>query len=189
MSSKESLLNEISNEKSIYNIITKRLIMRKFSEGDMEEFYEIVKKNEVGKWLGLGKGMTFEEAEAYLNIIIKHWTKHNFGVWAVLNKTNEEIMGHCGLRYIDDAEDVEIIYLLDPEFWGKGYATEAGNEVIQYAFNFLRLDKLVARVRPDNSMSKKVIDKLGFEYIGDKEYAGRTLSFYKKWLVSYSPLQ
>lgn len=179
MSRKVTLLNEMSNERSNYNINTERLIMRQFSEGDMEEFYEIVKKNEVGKWLGLGKGMTFEEAESYLNEIIKHWTKHNFGVWAVINKANEEIMGHCGLRYIDDTEDIEIIYLLDPKFWGIGYATEAGNEVIQYAFNYLGLDQLVARVRTSNSKSKKVIDKLGFEYIGDREYAGRTLSFYK----------
>lgn len=161
------------------DIITKRLTLRKFSDRDMKKFYEIVKKNEVGEWLGIGKGMSFEEAEAYLNKIIEHWTKHNFGVWAVINKTNEEIMGHCGLRYIDETEDIEIIYLLDPNFWGKGYATEAGNEVIKYAFNNLRIDKLIARVRTGNSKSKRVIDKLGFEYIGDREYAGRTLSFYE----------
>lgn len=179
MSNKETLLNEMSSERSNYNITTKRLIMRKFSEGDLEEFYEIVKKNEVGNWLGLGKGMSFEEAKGYVNEIIKHWTKHNFGVWVVINKANKAIMGHCGLRYIDDTEDIEIIYLLDPKYWGKGYATEAGNEAIQYAFNYLRVDKLMARVRTDNSKSKKVIDKLGFEYIGNREYAGRTLSFYK----------
>jgi len=154
-------------------------MMRLFTKEDIEEFYEIVKKNEVGKWLGLGKGMPFEEAEEYVTKIIKHWAKYHFGVWAVIDKTSEEIMGHCGLRYMDDTEDIEIIYLLDPKYWGKGYATEAGNEVIQYAFNSLQVNKLMARVRTNNSKSKKVMDKLGFEFIGDSEYAGRTLSYYR----------
>lgn len=185
MRGKKTLLNEMSNEKSKYTIISKRIFMRKISKVDLGEFYEILKKNEVGKWLGLGKGMTFQEVERYVNKIIEHWDTHNFGVWAIINKATEEIMGHCGLRFIDDTEDIEIIYLLDPKFWGNGYATEAGNEAVQYAFNCLKVDKLTVRVRTGNSKSKKVIDKLGFEYIDDREYDGRTLSFYKLQLTSY----
>jgi ribosomal-protein-alanine N-acetyltransferase len=179
MSREEIRLTEMSNEKSKEKIITKQFIMRKLTKADIEEFYEIVKKNEVGKWLGLGKGMSFEEAEQYVNKIIKHWTQHSFGVWGVINKSTEEIMGHCGLRYIDDTEDIEIIYLLDPKFWGKGYATEAGNTAIQYAFNSLKVNKLTARVRTNNSKSKKVIDKLGFKFICDRDYDGRLLSYYE----------
>ena len=41
-----------------------------------------------------------------------------------------EIIGHCGLRYVDQKEEeVEIMYLLDPEFWGRGYATEARKSI------------------------------------------------------------
>jgi ribosomal-protein-alanine N-acetyltransferase len=172
-------MNVMSNEIANGEIRIKRIFMRKFTKEDINEFYEIVKKQEVGEWLGIGKGMSFEEAEGYVNKIIKHWTIHNFGVWAVTNESNKEIIGHCGLRYIDDTDDIEIIYLLDPKFWGKGLATEAGNVAVQYAFNSLKVDKLLARVRTNNSKSKNVINKLGFRFIGDREYDGRPLSYYE----------
>jgi [ribosomal protein S5]-alanine N-acetyltransferase len=178
MNREEMRLNMISDEISKGKITTKRIFMRKFSNEDIEEFYEIVKQNEVGEWLGLGKGMSFEETEDYVNKIMDHWKTHNFGVWAVINKSNKEIMGHCGLRYIDETEDLEIIYLLDSKYWGKGFATEAGNAAIQFAFNSLKVNKLLARVRPNNRKSKNVIDKLGFKFIGDSEYNGRILSYY-----------
>jgi RimJ/RimL family protein N-acetyltransferase len=78
---------------------TKRLLLRKFHKEDVKEFYQIVRKHEVGKWLGLRKGMTFSESEDYLNKISDHWASHSFGVWAVTNKMNKDIIGHCGLRY------------------------------------------------------------------------------------------
>lgn len=167
------------HENSQLNINTQRILMRKPSTKDIKEFYEILKKNDVGQWLGIGKGMSFKEAEQYVNQIIKHWKQHNFGVWALINQSTEEMMGHCGLRYIDDTKDIEIIYLLDPKFWGNGYATEAGNAAKQFASNYLNIQNLIARVRTNNSKSKKVIDKLGFKFICDRDYNGRSLSYYK----------
>jgi ribosomal-protein-alanine N-acetyltransferase len=169
----------VDNEIGTEEISTERIFMRKFKKEDMDEFYEIVKKHEVGEWLGLGKGMSFEESEDYINRIIKHWTLHNFGVWAVTHKSNKEILGHCGLRYINNTEDIEIIYLLDPVFWRKGIATEAGNAAVQYAFNILKIDKLLARIRPNNNRSKNVINKIGFKFIGDRKYDDRILSYYE----------
>lgn len=179
MSRGKTRLTMLGKKVSIEKIITDRLIMRKLTKDDIPAFYEIVKKNEVGKWLGIGKGMSFNEAEQYVNNFIKHWKSNEFGVWGLINKSDEKIMGHCGLRYIDNTEDIEIIYLLDPNYWGKGYATEAGNIAVELAFNTLKVKKLVARVRTNNSKSKKVIDKLGFTFIGDKEHDNRTLSYYE----------
>jgi [ribosomal protein S5]-alanine N-acetyltransferase len=171
--------NSISFEYKFEEINTDRVSLRKFNKGDAEEFYEIVKKHEVGEWLGLGKGMTFNESENYLNMILHHWSKHNFGVWAVINKFSKDMMGHCGLRYMTDTNDVELIYLLDPKFWGQGIATEAGEAVVQYAFHSLNVDTLYTRVRINNSRSKNVIKKLGFTFIENKELDGRILSHYK----------
>lgn len=160
-------------------ITTNRLMMRKFTSEDVEEFSEIANKDEVGQWLGLGRGMSFTEAEEYMSKMIAHWNSHHFGVWAITDKSNKEIIGHCGLRYIDDSEDIEIIYLLDPKHWGQGFATEAGSAAVQYAFHSLRVKKLLARVRKNNRKSKNVINKLGFKFTGDREYNGRVLSYYE----------
>ena len=60
---------------------------------------------------------------------------------------------------------------LCPEFWGKGYATEAANAVIDYAFGQLHAEGLFAGHNPKNTVSGKILTKLGFEYIGDEFYA------------------
>lgn len=160
-------------------IFTDRFIMRKFEEKDIKKLYEIVKKKEVGEWLGKGKGMSFKEAKDYLDRILSHWSTYNFGVWAILNLSNNEIMGHCGFRHIDNTGDIEIIYLLDPKYWGLGIATEAGKIAIKHTFPVLNVHKLTARIRFNNSKSKDVIGKLGFKFIGDKIYNGRMLSYYE----------
>ena len=60
---------------------------------------------------------------------------------------------------------------LRPKYWGKGYATEAANAVIDYAFHHFHADGLFAGHNPKNVVSRKVLLKLGFVYIGDKFYA------------------
>ncbi|PEB51404.1 GNAT family N-acetyltransferase [Bacillus pseudomycoides] len=162
------------------NIVhTKRIFMRKPSIEDIDEFYEIVKNNEVGKWLAVSRGMSRKEAEQYVGQFISHWEKNGFGVWFLFNHITGEMIGHCGLRYMDGTEDVEIMYLLDPKCWGNGYATEAVHASIQYAFQDLKVKKVVARIKLVNEKSKNVLEKVGFKYIKDVDYDGRQLSYYE----------
>ncbi|WLR42316.1 GNAT family N-acetyltransferase [Bacillus carboniphilus] len=172
-------IDHICNNKGNEIINTERIYMRKFVQEDINMFSKIVQKDEVGKWLGLGKGMSYEESTSYINRIIEHWEVHNIGVWALISKSTNEMLGHCGLRYIDDSQEIELIYLLDPKYWGKGIATEAGNAAVQYAFHSLKVKKVFARVRTNNSHSKNVLHKLGFTFIGDQQHHNRILSYYR----------
>ncbi|MGG2093384.1 GNAT family N-acetyltransferase [Bacillus sp. S13(2024)] len=161
-------------------ISTDRLYMRKLSLEDIDDIYEIVKKDEVGKWLASSKGMTKEETKIYVEKFVNHWNQYGFGVWAILDNVTKKIIGHCGLRYIDEKEeDIEIMYLLDPECWGKGYATEAANASIHYATNSMKIKKLIARIKVANAKSSKVLETLGFEFTGNKDYPGKQLSHYE----------
>ncbi|MED1597256.1 MULTISPECIES: GNAT family N-acetyltransferase [Bacillus] len=164
---------------NVKSMNTKRLYMRKPRLEDVDAFYQIVKNNEVGKWLAISRGMSPEETEQYIGKFIAHWNEHNFGVWLIFNPITREMMGHCGLRYIDGTEDLEIMYLLDPKFWGKGYATEAAHASIQYAFHDLKVKKLTARIRIANEKSKNVLEKAGFKYTHDVDFDGHQLSYYE----------
>ncbi|PEY37557.1 GNAT family N-acetyltransferase [Bacillus cereus] len=164
------------NEKSIR---TERLFMRKPILEDIDAFYQIVKNDEVGRWLAVSREMSKEETKQYVGKIIEHWNVNGFGVWFLFHKTTEELIGHCGLRYMDGTEDVEIMYLLDPKFWRNGYATEAAHASIQYAFHDLKVQKLTARIRITNEKSKNVLEKVGFTYTHDVNYDGRQLSYYE----------
>ena len=62
----------------------------------------------------------------------------------------------------------EIGFILHPDHWSKGYATEALEAVIPFVFERLPVDKLVADVDPRNEASLRVLGKLGFVEVGRK---------------------
>lgn len=97
------------------------------------------------------------------------WSTYNFGVWRIVNISNNEIMGHCGFRHIDNTEDIEIIYLLDTKYWGQGFATEVGRAVIQYAFTILNLDKVTARVRINNRSQRMLLTSSDLNLLAKKD--------------------
>ncbi|GAE29342.1 GNAT family N-acetyltransferase [Halalkalibacter hemicellulosilyticus] len=160
-------------------IETERLILRELSTSDIQNVYEIVRQDLVGLGLRAGKGMSLKETAKYVNKFLEHWDRFGFGVFGLLDKTTGTFVGHCGLRYIEGTNDVEILYALESNQWGKGYATEASKASIRYAFEILKVSKLTARVKLANYRSKKVIERMGFEYLYDKNNNGIELSYYE----------
>ncbi len=160
-------------------ICTKRLFMRKPSIEYVDQFYNILKKEPVGKWLAKSRGMSKEEANDYIRNLILHWEQYNFGVWLLFNSETGKLLGHCGLRKIDETGQIEIMYLLDPEYWGNGYASEAAKASIQYAKEMMNVKRITARVKVANENSKKLLRNLGFIYTHEVDYSGRLLSYFE----------
>ncbi len=90
--------------------------------------------------------------------------------WPIFELASEELIGCCGLRPHGEKQ-YEIGVHLRPKFWRQGYAVEAAKAVIQYAFDVLQADILFAGHHPQNVASRRVLEKLGFAYIGDEFYA------------------
>lgn len=95
--------------------------------------------------------------------------EHQVQYWPVFELKSDELIGCCGLRPYNESQ-YEIGFHLRPKFWGQGYAVEAANAVIDYAFTVLQAEGLFAGHNPNNTASKKVLVKLGFSYIGDEFY-------------------
>lgn len=104
-----------------------------------------------------------------LNKEIDNDKKYHVQYWPVFDITSDELIGCCGLRPYAEKE-YEIGIHLRPEFWGRGYAIEAMNAVINYAFMVLKADHLFAGHNPNNTASKKLLNALGFVYIRDEFY-------------------
>lgn len=104
-----------------------------------------------------------------LNKEISNNSEHHVQYWPVFELAAGELIGCCGLRP-HGVNEYEIGFHLRPEFWGQGYAIEAANAVIRYAFSVLKAEKLFAGHNPKNIASQKVLCKLGFTYIGDAFY-------------------
>ncbi len=95
-----------------------------------------------------------------------HWAKHGFGVWAVEEPGDGRIIGQCGLNTLDaiGSDDVEILWALARAWWGRGLATEAATATLGYAFDTVRLSRVVALAHPCNAASRRVMEKLRLTY-------------------------
>lgn len=96
-----------------------------------------------------------------------------FGLWALRPAARHAILdssmlgtallGTAGLRPLDDSEDaeIEIVYSLEPDRWGHGYAAEAAVAILDYAFEVLGLGRVLAEIDRDNAASEAVARRLG----------------------------
>ena len=162
-----------------YEIYTDRLILRQFKEEDYETYYNILNQEQVSVWLGDRKRKTKQDIINILENYERSWNKNNFGVFAVIEKESQQLIGHCGIRILGRSLDIELLYAFDPSFWGKGYATESANAVAKWAREELKLNGLVAIVYSDNEKSCNVLEKVGFRYKGIQNYFGSKLSLYE----------
>lgn len=93
-------------------------------------------------------------------------------------KDNKEFIGLVTLDLHHDGVSTEISYQFLPNFWGCGYALEVVQEVINYAFNELRLEKLVAETQTANKSSIKLLKKLGMALDKNVERFGKEQSIF-----------
>lgn len=160
-------------------INSKRLLLRRLRPEDYEDYCEILMQREVTRWLGSGKDNTRENIKAVMNRFEKLWDENGYGVWGVVNKESNELIGHCGFLPIANSSDIELLYAFSPKSWGHGYATEAAEASVDHAKNYYKWNDIVALAYHDNTSSVKVLNKLGFKYIEDQEHFGAKLAYFK----------
>lgn len=90
---------------------------------------------------------------------------HGIQYWPIFLRSTDEHVGCCGLRpYRPEQRIYELGFHLRPEHWGRGYASEAARAAIAYAFDTLRATALFAGHHPQNTASRRLLEKLGFRY-------------------------
>jgi RimJ/RimL family protein N-acetyltransferase len=105
---------------------------------------------------------------------INSYRKNGFGRWAVVLKETSQVIGICGLIWLDaDIGRVpEIGYMFNRAFWHKGYATEAAISCIKYAFDKLGFDEVFSIIRDSNFAAMNVAIKSGMFVRGRHKYEG-----------------
>ncbi|WP_203249226.1 GNAT family N-acetyltransferase [Sporosarcina beigongshangi] len=93
---------------------------------------------------------------------------HDLSVFAVEDKESNEIIGAAGFNITGSVSHVELIYHFSKKSWGKGFATEAASACIEIARNHGKVQVITASASPENRGSLKVLEKVGFTFIGMK---------------------
>ncbi len=162
---------------------TKRLILKTHELSDLDNLVALRSDPDVMKYIGDGTPHTEEQVKRFLRVAILYQEKHGIGFCSVFEKENGEFIGQAGLfhvGYYDEQPDIEVAYRLHKKYWGKGYATELAKALIQWGFQHLSVNKLIAATEPENIASQKVLKKAGLDFRGKKKWHdGRELFLYE----------
>lgn len=162
-------------------IETKRLYMREMKQDDFDSLCKILQDEKV--MYAYEGAFNDDEVQEWLDRQIERYHKWNFGLWAVILKENDEMIGQCGLTMQPwkDEEVLEIGYLFQYKYWHQGYATEAAKACKKYAFNILKADEVCSIIRDTNIPSQNVAIRNGMtkkdEYT--KHYKGIDMPHYR----------
>lgn len=85
--------------------------------------------------------------------------------WLVFNKDTDDVLGDIGVYSIVDNKIGEMAWYFDPNFWGNGYAFEAGQRVLTYMFDELQFTRLSEQPKAQNDRSRRLAERLGFSLI------------------------
>lgn len=157
---------------TISTLTTQNLTLRAFSEQDAEAMYHILSGQDVLRYFPTTQPPTLPQVQKMIDRLLKHWEKHGYGLWAVELRETGDLVGRCGLQYIPETDEIEIDFILGRQFWGQGFATEAGKASLQFGFEELNLTSIVGIVHVDNLASQRVLQKLGMHLTETKEYFG-----------------
>ncbi|MDN4492709.1 GNAT family N-acetyltransferase [Ureibacillus aquaedulcis] len=138
-----------------------RLLIRKFIIDDVEEVYEYSSNPLVMKYIPEGV-MTEEETR---NFILEN-IGDNAKKFAVILKDENRLIGHLEFFKYFGNHTYEIGWVLNPNYYNQGFATEAAHTVLDYGFSRLKLHRIIATCQPENIASYRIMEKIGMRREG-----------------------
>jgi len=141
---------------------TERLILRGFTPTDVTPYHALFNDPEVTRYLPIkGEPVAMDRVERAMARVEEHWRDRGYGIWAVSDATTGRFLGQCGLNAVEEAGEIEVLYELAREAWGRGLATEAAEAAVRFGFDTVGLGRIVAYAVAENRASTRVMEKVG----------------------------
>ncbi len=149
-------------------LMSRRLRLRPWRTEERAAFAALNAEPQMSRYLS---PFTREKSDAALERIVAHFAQHGWGYWALEELHGGGPIGLCGLMHVPWEEfftpAVEISWRLSAKWQGQGLAKEAAQAVLSYAFETLKLDRVVAFTVTDNAPSWGLMERLGMRKIGE----------------------
>jgi RimJ/RimL family protein N-acetyltransferase len=152
---------------------TERLTLRELTTEDNAFILTLVNSPGWLQYIGERNVHTPADAIAFLqNGYMKSYSEHGYGLWCVTLNESHQPIGLCGIINRKELDFPDLGFAFLPEFQGKGYAFEAANATLAFAFQVIRIPSLLAIATFDNRASIALLEKLGFYNDGEQAYPG-----------------
>jgi len=175
-------------------IETPRLLLRPWREEDLDEVVRLWSDPLVVRYTWR-EPPTRERATVEANRILQSWREYGLGPWAAIEKTTGSWIGKLGPDLLEDwpgDHKIEVGWILHRPWWGRGLATEGALASLHYAFEELSLEEVISVTVPDNSASRRVMEKAGLNFKGTRQWRNTDIVWYAvqraEWQASHPGL-
>lgn len=151
----------------LVNLLNERLLLREMIESDWLDVHKYASQDIVCQYQPWGPN-TEEDSIDFVNQVIKdsRQVPRTRFVFAIIYNENMIGAGEINIRDFKNKAG-EIAYIVNPNYWGKGIATEVAALLIEFGFNELKLHRIYATCDPRNIGSSKVLEKVGMVKEGE----------------------
>lgn len=145
-------------------IETRRLFLRLPEPADAQALMEIHLDPEV-----LAQGLVtltappggIDVALRNIDAMLRHWKQYGYGRWSVVERATGEVIGCVGFFHRQEESEIELGWIIRRSHWGNGFASEAAQAAVDWAWQSTTIDHIVSLIRPDDARSQRVAEKCG----------------------------
>ena len=146
---------------------TDRLILRGMRVSDAEDMYAYAKRPSVTEYLTWNPHESVAETREYLTYVAQRYRTGDFYDWSLVDQESGRMIGTCGFTSFSCPNDAaEIGYVLNPDYQGRGLATEAVRRVLAFGFEELGLHRIEAHFIEGNAASLRLMERVGMTFEG-----------------------
>lgn len=158
-----------------------RLNLRPCTKADVDMLLQHWTEPQVRRYLFDDRIIDHKIVEGFVAASSSSFQENNYGLWILTDKTDNQFKGVCGLYDEDETlRKPDLIFSIATLYWGQGLASESARCVLEYAFDTLSLEQIMATVDKPNTQSIKVLEKLGMSLVEERLINGNPILYYTK---------
>ena len=151
----------------VARIETKRLLLRPITMKDAPDIFAYASNPEVTKYVRFVTHKSIKETHAFIRRVRASYRKGITPLWGIEIKASGRLIGALGfLQWPNPDRRAELGYVINPDFWGQGYVTEAAKVLCDFAFKKMKVNRIEAGTIVGHTASERVLQKCGFKFEG-----------------------
>lgn len=161
---------------------TERLSFRLLVKSDFEDWLPLFHAKDASRFLGMDLSKSpLDHCQTWFDKVLDRYENDRGGLNVLVDKSTDKMVGQCGLlvQIVDGVEELEVGYSILPQYWGKGYATEAAKFCKDEAFRRNYAENLISVVHIENIGSATVAQRNGMKIIKPEiDFMGMPVNVY-----------
>lgn len=148
-----------------FKLLTPRLVLRPHRSDDVDFMVELNLDPDITRYVPDGPIEDRSKAVELIESLKRQFAERKIGRFLVIEKATGKKLGWCGLKWLEETQEIDLGYRFLKSSWGQGFALEAAQACLSYGFNTLKFERITAKIMPANTASIALAKKLGMKEI------------------------